>query len=102
MSRQSSRRRFFQLAVAATTLPLLQRIATRPAFAELQMLSADNPQAKALGYVPDGTTSKHGLYKAGRNCANCQLFTAANNTCSAFPGFAVAPEGWCAAWMKKV
>ena len=102
MSQQSSRRRFIQLAVAATTLPLLQRIASRPAVAGMPQLSADNPQAKALGYVPDGSTSKHGLYQQGRNCANCQLFTAANSSCSAFPGFTVAPEGWCAAWMKKV
>ncbi len=102
MSQQSSRRRFIQLAVAATTLPLLQRMATHPAHAELPALSADNPQAKALEYVPDGTTSKHALYKAGNNCSNCQLFNAGNNTCSVFPGFTVAPEGWCAAWMKKV
>lgn len=101
MSQYSSRRRFLKLVAVASTLPLLERMARQPAHAELPLLPLDNPQAVALGYVEDAAASKHALYKAGSDCANCQLFTAETGACSLFPGFAVKPEGWCAAWMKK-
>ncbi|HLU06481.1 MAG TPA: high-potential iron-sulfur protein [Woeseiaceae bacterium] len=101
MTEQKSRRRFLKLAVAASTLPLLEKIAREPAYADLPLLTVDNPQATGLSYVEDATTSGHALYKAGNNCSNCQLFTAETGACSLFPGFAVAPEGWCAAWMKR-
>ena len=56
-------------------------------------------KAVALKYVAD---AKKGVgVKPGSNCANCALFQAATKGCSIFPGFAVAPAGWCSAWAKK-
>ena len=45
--------------------------------------------------------AKHAAFKPGSSCANCQFFTAATGACTLFPGFAVAPKGWCSAWAKK-
>lgn len=98
----TSRRRFLQAAVAATALPLLARMAGQPASAAaLKPLTSDNPQAKALGYVDDAGKAKNPAFKPGSLCANCQFFTAASGTCAIFPGYTVAPKGWCSAWAKK-
>jgi len=97
-----SRRRFLvQAAVAATTLPLLAKLAGQPAEAALAKLPLDNPQAKALGYTEDGDDSKNAAHKAGSTCSNCQFFTSATGACALFAGFSVAPKGWCSAWAKK-
>ena len=98
-----SRRRFLiQAAVAATAIPLLARMAGQPAIAAdaLKKLTTDNPQAKALGYVDDGKPT-NAAFKPGSSCSNCQFFTAATGACAIFPGYAVAPKGWCSAWAKK-
>ena len=98
-----SRRRFLIQAVVATAaLPVVASgvIGTAQAQA-LKPLPADNAQAIALKYVADATKTKEANYKPGSNCANCQFFTAGSGACSLFPGFAVAPKGWCSAWAKK-
>ena len=94
----NARRRFmFQAVTAAIALPLFGQ-----AFAQaLKKLPADNATAKALKYVADAATSKEPSKKPGSNCANCQFFIAATGACTLFPGFAVAPKGWCTAWAKK-
>ena len=99
----SSRRRFLvNAAIAATAIPLLARMAGLPASAAvLKKLSDENPQAKALGYVDDAKETKNAAFKPGSACANCQFFTAATGACAIFPGYAVAPKGWCSAWAKK-
>jgi hypothetical protein len=97
-----SRRRFLiQAAVAATAIPLLAQFAGQPAMAAGKILTADNPQAKALGYVENATTTKNAAFKPGSACANCQFFTAATGACAIFPGYTVSPKGWCSAWAKK-
>ncbi len=97
-----SRRRFLiQAAVAATAIPLLARLAGQPAMAAAKNLTADNPQAKALGYVENAATTKNAAFKPGSACANCQFFTAATGACAIFPGYTVSPKGWCSAWAKK-
>jgi len=61
------------------------------------MVSADDPTAKALGYVAKSAT-------AGQTCANCSLYqggTAAAGGCPIFPGKDVAAAGWCKSWVKK-
>lgn len=96
-----SRRRFLmQAALAAGAAPMLG-LAARDAHAALAKLPVTNAQAKALSYTEDAKTVKHPLYKAASTCSNCQLFTAGTNACAIFPGFAVAPAGWCSAWAKK-
>lgn len=100
-SRRSRRRFMVQLAAAASALPVLGEIAIRPAHAALPKLPVSNAQAKALNYTESADTAKHPLFKPGSNCANCQFFTAGTNACGIFPGFAVAPTGWCSGWAKK-
>jgi hypothetical protein len=97
-----SRRNFLiQAALAAATLPLAMRLMPEAHAAGLTKLPLDNPQAKALGYVEDASTTKHPSYKPGSACANCQFFTAATGACGLFAGFSVSPKGWCSAWAKK-
>lgn len=95
-----SRRRFLiGAAVAATALPLATRFGEVQA-APLPRLPVGNPQAKALNYVEDAAKAP-ATRKPASNCANCQFFTAATGACTLFPGYSVAPKGWCSAWAKK-
>lgn len=97
-----SRRRFLMLgAVAIVALPVGFGLIGKAHATELGKLPLDNPQAKALGYVENASTTRHPSYKPGSACANCQFFTAATGACSLFAGFRVSPEGWCSAWAKK-
>ena len=98
-----SRRRFLiQAVVAATVIPLLARMVGQPALAAApKALTADNAQAKALGYVDAASKTKNPAFKPGSSCSNCQFFTAATGACALFAGFSVAPKGWCSAWAKK-
>jgi High potential iron-sulfur protein len=67
-----------------------------------------DPQAAALGYVPDATKAdkvKFPKYAAGQDCANCQLYQGkagdASGPCPLFAGKTVAAKGWCSAYAKK-
>lgn len=98
---RDSRRRFLiRAAVAAAAVPLLGKIGPAVA-APLPRLPVTNAQAKALSYIEDAAKTKNPARKPGSVCLNCQFFTAATGACSLFPGFSVAPKGWCAAWAKK-
>ncbi len=97
-----SRRRFIvNVALAAVAVPLVMRTSGEARAAALVKLPLDNPQAKALGYVEDASTTKNPVYKPGSKCASCQFFTAATGACTLFAGFSVSPKGWCSAWAKK-
>lgn len=99
---RSCRRRFLvQLALAAGTLPGFGELIAHPANAASPKLPATNAQAKALAYIESASAVQHALFRAGSTCSNCQLFTAGSNACAIFPGFAVAPAGWCSAWTKR-
>lgn len=100
MALDPSRRLFLAQVLPALCLPLASRI-VRAGGPELQRLPPDNPQAKALAYTEDASQARNPNYKAGSVCANCQLFDPATQGCSIFPGFRVAPAGWCAAWAKR-
>ena len=64
------------------------------AFAE--MLSVDDPTAKALGYVEVSVVD-------GKTCANCSLYasTGPSGPCAIFPGKEVAGAGYCNSWVPK-
>lgn len=97
----NSRRQFLirgVLAAAAVPFAGVMLAGTVQAQA-LKPLPADNATAKAMKYVADA--KKATSAKPGSNCANCALFVAATKGCGIFPGFAVAPAGWCSAWAKK-
>ena len=72
------------------------------------MVDAKDPQAAALGYVPDATkadTKKFPKYATGQVCGNCALYQGkpadAAGACPLFAGKQVAGKGWCSAWAKK-
>ena len=99
---QPSRRRFLVQAAAVAALPFVAPMFVGRAEAQaLKPLPADHATAKALAYTADASAAKHAAFKPGSSCANCQFFTAATGACTLFPGFAVAPKGWCSAWAKK-
>lgn len=64
--------------------------------ASAEMLSADDPTAKALAYTPNSTTD-------GQHCSNCNLYGggAESGTCTIFQGKQVAANGWCKSWIAK-
>lgn len=97
----AARRRFLlRSSAAAAALPLIA-LMPKHAFAALPPLPMTNAQAKALHYVEDATKSDQSTHKADRFCDNCQFHVAATNGCTIFPGFSVAPKGWCSAWALK-
>ncbi|MDA0822479.1 MAG: high-potential iron-sulfur protein [Proteobacteria bacterium] len=76
--------------------------------ADLPAVDPAGPQATALGYVTDASTTdtaKFARYKAGQTCANCQLYQgtadASMGPCLLFAGQAVAAGGWCNSWVQK-
>lgn len=98
----SSRRRFLvRAAVGAAILPMLGRMAAQRAAAALPPLPLTNAQAKALNYVEDATKVTSATFKPGSTCENCSFFTADTGACAIFPGFSVAPKGWCSGWALK-
>lgn len=99
----TARRRFLLRTAAATAaLPLLALLPHRNALAaDLPPLPVTNAQAKALNYIEDATKATHATHKPDSFCDNCQFHIAATNGCSIFPGFSVAPKGWCSAWALK-
>lgn len=92
-----NRRNFMKISGAAAGLALIPvcNISLADAGAKL---TADDPQAKALGYVDASTV-------AGSNCANCaQAKGAAGDKllgCNIFPGKQVSATGWCKVWSKR-
>lgn len=79
-------------------LPLRATIA-----ADLPLVTADDPTAKALNYVSDA--SKANGAKPGSKCANCTNYQGAAGSsqggCILFPGKAVKATGWCSSWAAK-
>lgn len=108
----SSRRRFLEIVVlGAAAVPVAATFAPSPAQAQagLPHVEESDATASALGYRHDTTkvdAAKFPNHKAEQVCANCNLGQAAQADgwmpCSIFPGKAVNPKGWCAAWVKKV
>lgn len=75
-------------------------------------VSADEPLAQAMGYVPDATTvdtakfpKRAGDAGATQFCNNCALYAgkAEDETapCSIFQNRLVRGAGWCNAWVAK-
>lgn len=103
MNKPSNNRRQFLIRGIASiaALPFAGALISTSAMAQaLKPLPVDNASAKALKYVTDAKKAVGA--KPGSNCMNCSLHVAKTNGCQIFPGFAVAPGGWCSAWAKKV
>jgi hypothetical protein len=91
------------MAVAASGAAVM----SARALAQSQV-DAKDPQALALGYVPDATKAdakKYPKYAAGQNCGSCALYQGkpgdAAGNCPLFAGKQVVAKGWCSAWAKK-
>ena len=104
-----SRRKLLRGAVAGAALIPLVQLDTRSAYADHHenMVTADDPTAKALQYVEDATTAnrmdKAGVAAAEQNCASCALYMGEGETapCTLFQGRYVKGTGWCTAWVPK-
>jgi High potential iron-sulfur protein len=71
-------------------------------------LDANDPQAKALGYVADTTkvdAKANPNHKPEPKCANCVQFQGkaadAQGPCTIFAGKLVSGNGWCKVYAKK-
>ncbi|MEL7537443.1 MAG: high-potential iron-sulfur protein [Pseudomonadota bacterium] len=109
-SRGVSRRQILRsgaIAVAAVPLAAIGVRGAQAETVELPKLTADDPAAKALGYVDNVASIAEGseaTFKAGSDCANCQLYTGGDaeyGPCSIFPGKLVSAKGWCRTWVQK-
>lgn len=95
-------------ASALAALPTLLTSGAVLAQTPAAVLDTD-PQALALGYKTDGTTTdktKYPQYAAGQSCSGCVLFqgkaTDSSSPCAVFGGRLVSGKGWCSAWARKV
>jgi hypothetical protein len=99
-----SRRWFLKRATLSVALIPVAGLPLRAASAaDPPLLTADDPTAKALKYVPDA--SKATDAKPGSKCANCVNYQGAAGSaqggCVLFPGKAVKSAGWCSSWTAK-
>ena len=100
----NSNRRVFLMQVAAAGSVL----AASRAQAQAAKVDDKDPQAVALGYVPDTTKADNKKFPKHANdqkCSNCALFQGkagdASGGCPLFGVKHVAAAGWCSAWAKK-
>jgi hypothetical protein len=98
-----SRRRLLQkLALGTALVPVAAASLRTAVAADLPLVAADDPTAKALSYTTDATKAK--AAKPGSKCGNCALYqgaAAAQGPCLLFPGKAVKSTGWCSSWTPK-
>ncbi len=100
-SENPSRRRFITIAAASAAVPLANALLAGNAAAQAAV-SPTSPQATALNFVLDASTSKVRTNAASR-CDNCNLYTAKGpkeGGCSIFAGGLVPAMGWCSAWVQ--
>lgn len=101
-----SRRNLLRGAVAGAALIPLVQLDTRSA-AAAEMVTPDDPTAKALQYVEDATTAnrmdKAGVAAADQMCSSCALYQGDGETapCTLFQNRIVKGAGWCTAWVPK-
>lgn len=99
-----SRRRMLKRITLGVALMPIAGLSLRSAIAaDMPLVTADDPTAKALKYVSD--VSKAPDAKSGSKCANCKLYQGAADSaeggCLLFPGKAVKAAGWCSSWTAK-
>jgi hypothetical protein len=104
MTFDKSRRQLLKnVALGALLIPVAVAPLETARAADLPLVGADDPTAKALKYVPDA--SKAADAKPGSSCATCSLYQGAAGSaqggCLLFPGKAVKAAGWCASWTLK-
>jgi len=91
-------------------LPRLAGLALAPLSLRLgrargaELLSPEDPQAKALQYTEDAQRATAAT--AGSRCATCALYQGPEGStqgpCQIFPGKEVKAAGWCASWQPQI
>ena len=99
-----SRRRLLRnVALGVALIPIARAPLDVSAAADMPLLTADDPTAKALKYVPDAAKATGA--KPDSHCGNCKLYQGAANSsqgpCLLFPGKSVKATGWCSSWTAK-
>jgi hypothetical protein len=98
-----SRRRLLKKVALGTILIPIAGASLEALAADMPLVTADDPTAKALKYVSDASKSPDA--KPGSRCATCALYQGAAGSaqggCLLFPGKAVKATGWCASWTAK-
>lgn len=98
-----SRRRLLKQVALGTVLIPIAGVSVKALAADMPLVTADDPTAKALKYVSDASKSSDA--KPGSKCANCSLYQGAAGSaqggCLLFPGKAVKATGWCASWTAR-
>jgi hypothetical protein len=93
--------------LAGALVPALGLIGSAEADA-LTPLDPNDPQAKALGFVPDASkvsAAANPTFKAGQKCSTCAQYQGkaadAAAGCNIFVGHTVPAGGWCKVWAAK-
>jgi hypothetical protein len=105
----SNRRNFLRVTTASGVAIACGVVtAQTPAPSSAPMLSEQDPQAIALGYVTLATRvdkTKYPKFAQGQHCAACQLYqgpaTAPVAPCTVFGGKQVNGPGWCSAYTPR-
>ena len=94
--------------VAGALIPVAGLCNYRADAAALPPLDPNDPTAKALGFVTDGTkvdTAANPTYKPAQKCGTCAQFQGkaadASAACNIFAGKSVPAGGWCKVWVQK-
>jgi High potential iron-sulfur protein len=94
--------------LAGAALPALGLIGNASVAAGLPALDANDPTAKALGFVPDASkvdAAANATYKPNQKCGTCAQFQGkagdASGGCNIFAGKSVPAAGWCKVWAPK-
>jgi hypothetical protein len=86
------------LAASVSTLALGESRA-----AELPLIAEDDPEAKAVKYVEDGTKVKDAM---GNRCDTCAIYQgkdgASQGSCQIFKSKLVKAAGWCTSWAPQM
>src|SRR5215475_7446681 len=100
---ESRRRLLKRMTLGVAVIPIAALPLRSAIAADLPLVAADDPTAKALKYVSDAGKAPDA--KPGSKCANCKLFQgAAGSTeggCLLFPGKSVTAAGWCSSWTAR-
>jgi hypothetical protein len=109
MLMQASRRNVLKNAlVVAVGVSSFGRLGTAARAADAKLLDAQDPAAKAFGFVTDASRvdpGAHPSFQAGQRCALCALYqgkaTDPAGGCGIFSGRLVPQGGWCMAWARR-
>ncbi len=109
MQHEISRRDLMKsVLVAGTMIPAFGLIARNARGADLTPLDANDPTAKAFGFVTDASkvdVTANPSFKAGQRCAACAQYQGKPNDatggCSIFAGHSVPAGGWCKVFVQR-